>query len=120
MAQALAENDPDQEAILLLMADAVRCGIAGQKTPDGHGNLERMLHHSIAAEGNHGCGRAGPWGQLRDPMVRSIWSLSNRTGTSKAKSAVTSLDQADNRAGRLAMPSLPPAALRVSPVWRDW
>lgn len=42
----LALNLRKQEGIelsLFLMADAVFCGKAGQKTPDGYYNLERML-----------------------------------------------------------------------------
>ena len=43
MAHALAKNDPEAEITVFLMADAVLCAKAGQKTPDGFYNLERML-----------------------------------------------------------------------------
>ena len=36
-------NTKDVELRLLLMADAVFCGIKGQKTPEGYYNIERML-----------------------------------------------------------------------------
>ena len=50
MAHALAKNDPEAEITVFLMADAVLCAKAGQKTPDGYYNLERMIRrvHSIA------------------------------------------------------------------------
>ncbi len=50
MAHALAKNDPDAEIIVFLMADAVLCAKAGQKTPDGY-NLERMLLRVLSAKG---------------------------------------------------------------------
>jgi uncharacterized protein involved in oxidation of intracellular sulfur len=51
MAHALAKNDPDAEITVFLMADAVLCAKAGQKTPDGYYNLERMLHRVLSAKG---------------------------------------------------------------------
>ncbi len=51
MAHALAKNDPDHEVTVFLMADAVLCAKAGQKTPNGYYNLERMVHRVIAAKG---------------------------------------------------------------------
>mgnify|MGYP006295045253 CR=1 FL=1 len=42
MAHALAKNDPEAEVTVFLMADAVLCAKAGQKTPDGYDNLEQM------------------------------------------------------------------------------
>ncbi|MBI5058818.1 DsrE family protein [candidate division KSB1 bacterium] len=41
---------PDTEVKLFLMADAAACGKAGQRTPDGYYNLERMLK-SLATRG---------------------------------------------------------------------
>lgn len=43
MAHALAKNDPDAGITVFQMADAVLCANAGQKTPDGYYNLERMI-----------------------------------------------------------------------------
>lgn len=51
MAHALAKHDPDGEVTVFLMADAVACAKAGQKTPDGYYNLERMLHRVLSAKG---------------------------------------------------------------------
>jgi uncharacterized protein involved in oxidation of intracellular sulfur len=42
LADSLAKRDPEEVRVFLL-ADAVTCALAGQKTPDGYYNLERML-----------------------------------------------------------------------------
>lgn len=51
MAHALAKHDPEGEVTVFLMADAVLCAKAGQKTPDGYYNLERMLRRVLSAKG---------------------------------------------------------------------
>ncbi|KUO69238.1 MAG: hypothetical protein APF80_09775 [Alphaproteobacteria bacterium BRH_c36] len=51
MAHALAKNDADAEFTVFLMADAVLSAKAGQKTPDGYYNVERMLKRVMAAKG---------------------------------------------------------------------
>ena len=51
MAYALAKNDPEADITVFLMADAVLCAKAGQKTPDGYYNLERMLRLVLSAKG---------------------------------------------------------------------
>lgn len=38
----------DVEVRIFLMADAVTCALAGQDTPDGYYNIERMLKLSVA------------------------------------------------------------------------
>jgi len=43
LANALLKNEPESEVTLFLMADAVLAAKAGQKTPDGYYNVERML-----------------------------------------------------------------------------
>ncbi|MGD9862911.1 MAG: DsrE/DsrF/TusD sulfur relay family protein [Pseudodonghicola sp.] len=48
---ALAKNDPDADITVFLMADAVLCAKAGQKTPDGYYNLERMIRRVLTAKG---------------------------------------------------------------------
>src|SRR6056297_2037169 len=47
MAHALAKNDPQADITVFLMADAVLCAKAGQTTPDGYYNLERMLRRGL-------------------------------------------------------------------------
>ena len=42
LAHAFAKRD-GVEVKVFLMADAVGCAVAGQKTPDGYYNLERMV-----------------------------------------------------------------------------
>ena len=41
---------PDTHVQVFLMGDGVNCAIAGQKTPNGYYNVERMLQ-SIARQG---------------------------------------------------------------------
>jgi uncharacterized protein involved in oxidation of intracellular sulfur len=43
LAHALLKMEPQTEVTLFLMADAVLAAKAGQKTPDGYYNVERML-----------------------------------------------------------------------------
>ena len=43
LADRLMKTDESAEVTVFLMADAVSCAKAGQKTPDGFYNLERML-----------------------------------------------------------------------------
>jgi uncharacterized protein involved in oxidation of intracellular sulfur len=51
MAHALVKNDPEADVTVFLMADAVLCAKAGQKTPDGYYNLERMVRRVLSAKG---------------------------------------------------------------------
>ncbi len=46
LAHSLAKRDGEEVRIFLL-ADAVTCALAGQQTPDGYYNLERMLTAAI-------------------------------------------------------------------------
>jgi uncharacterized protein involved in oxidation of intracellular sulfur len=46
LAHALAKREGEEVRIFLL-ADAVSCALAGQQTPDGYYNLERMLGAAI-------------------------------------------------------------------------
>ena len=48
MAHALTKNNSDAEVTVFLIAD---CAKAGQKTPDGYYNLERMLRRVLSAKG---------------------------------------------------------------------
>jgi uncharacterized protein involved in oxidation of intracellular sulfur len=50
LAQALTKA-PDADVTVFLMADAVVGAKAGQKTPDGYYNVERMLRRLIAGGG---------------------------------------------------------------------
>lgn len=43
LAQALLKSEPKPEVTVFLMADAVVCAKAGQMTPNGYYNLERMI-----------------------------------------------------------------------------
>lgn len=52
LSHALAKNDATAEITVFLMADAVLAAKAGQKTPDGFYNVERMLKRVIAGKGS--------------------------------------------------------------------
>jgi uncharacterized protein involved in oxidation of intracellular sulfur len=43
LAHALLKKEPETEVSVFLMADAVLAAKAGQKTPEGYYNVERML-----------------------------------------------------------------------------
>lgn len=43
LAMTLLAQEAEAEVAVFLMGDAVTCAKAGQKTPDGYYNLERML-----------------------------------------------------------------------------
>jgi uncharacterized protein involved in oxidation of intracellular sulfur len=51
LAHALMKKAPEMEVTVFLMADAVIAAKAGQKTPDGYYNVERMLKRVLAANG---------------------------------------------------------------------
>ncbi len=51
LALALAKSDPTTLVTVFLMADAVVAAKAGQKTPDGYYNVERMLKGVVAGKG---------------------------------------------------------------------
>lgn len=51
MAHALAKHDPQGQVTVFLMADAVACAKAGQKTPEGFYNIERMIGRILSAGG---------------------------------------------------------------------
>jgi len=51
MAHALAKHDAGAGITVFLMADAVLCAKAGQTTPDGFYNIERMLRRVVSAGG---------------------------------------------------------------------
>jgi uncharacterized protein involved in oxidation of intracellular sulfur len=43
LAMTLQKQEPESDVWVFLMGDAVTCAKAGQRTPDGYYNLERML-----------------------------------------------------------------------------
>jgi uncharacterized protein involved in oxidation of intracellular sulfur len=51
LAHALAKKDSHMEVTVFLMADAVVGARAGQKTPDGYYNVERMLKRVLTSNG---------------------------------------------------------------------
>ncbi len=51
LAHALLKKDPQMELTVFLMADAVVAAKAGQKTPDGYYNMERMLKRVSTGNG---------------------------------------------------------------------
>jgi uncharacterized protein involved in oxidation of intracellular sulfur len=55
LAMSLQKQEPDAEITVFLMGDAVVCAKAGQKTPNGYYNLERMLQSTAAKGAQVGC-----------------------------------------------------------------
>lgn len=51
LAHALVKKEPSMQVTVFLMADAVLAGKAGQKTPDGYYNVERMLKRVLSSNG---------------------------------------------------------------------
>jgi uncharacterized protein involved in oxidation of intracellular sulfur len=51
LAHALLKKEPQTELTVFLMADSVIAANAGQKTPDGYYNAERMLKRVLAGNG---------------------------------------------------------------------
>lgn len=47
LANQLNKAHEDVEVRIFLMADAAGCAVAGQNTPNGYYNIERMLKYSI-------------------------------------------------------------------------
>jgi uncharacterized protein involved in oxidation of intracellular sulfur len=54
LASSLSLRD-DTQIKVFLMGDAVSCALAGQKTPDGYYNLERMIRSTAAKGAEIGC-----------------------------------------------------------------
>ena len=52
LARALQKNDAQPEVTVFPMADAVLCAKAGQKTPDGFYNIERMIRRVVLGKGS--------------------------------------------------------------------
>jgi uncharacterized protein involved in oxidation of intracellular sulfur len=50
LVQALVKQPDPVSVTIFLMADAVFAGKAGQKTPEGYYNIERMLGRALAAD----------------------------------------------------------------------
>ncbi|MFW5886847.1 MAG: DsrE/DsrF/TusD sulfur relay family protein [Bacteroidota bacterium] len=48
LANQLGKEHEDVEVRIFLMADAAACAVAGQKTPDGYYNIERMIKFAMA------------------------------------------------------------------------
>jgi len=51
LVHALLKKDPQTEVTIFLLADAVFAAKAGQKTPDGYYNVERMLKRVLSGNG---------------------------------------------------------------------
>jgi len=51
LVHALLKKDPQTEVTIFLLADAVVAAKAGQTTPDGYYNVERMLKRVLSGNG---------------------------------------------------------------------
>lgn len=56
LALNVRKHDDEAQITIFLMADAVTCAKAGQKTPDGYYNLQRMLKPFVRGENVLLCG----------------------------------------------------------------
>jgi uncharacterized protein involved in oxidation of intracellular sulfur len=79
LAMTLLTQEPEAEVAVFLMGDAVTCAKAGQKTPDGYYNLERMLKPIVRKGEVLLCGtcmdaRAMTEGEIADGTRRSTMS----------------------------------------------
>jgi len=52
LANAMLKRDPAADVVVFLMADAVAAAKAGQKTPEGYYNTERMLKRVLGSKGS--------------------------------------------------------------------
>jgi uncharacterized protein involved in oxidation of intracellular sulfur len=51
LAHSLKKNAPEAGITIFLMADAVLCAKAGQKTPEGFYNIEKMVRRVVSGGG---------------------------------------------------------------------
>ena len=51
LAMSLQRERPEDEVRVFLMADAVGCGLPGQKLPDGYYSIERMIKGVVVKGG---------------------------------------------------------------------
>ncbi|HMQ77874.1 MAG TPA: DsrE family protein [Flavobacteriales bacterium] len=56
LAMALQNDHVDVQVRIFLMADAITCALAGQNTPQGYYNLERMLKGVLLKSEVKACG----------------------------------------------------------------
>ena len=74
LAMALQKEHETVEVWIFLMADAVTCGLPGQKTPDGYYNIERMLK-SVIRKGAQvkACGTCADARGVRElPLIEGV------------------------------------------------
>jgi uncharacterized protein involved in oxidation of intracellular sulfur len=67
LAMNLQKEHPETQVWVFLMADAVNCALATQKTPDGYYNVERMLKSVLSKGGQvKACGTCADARGLRE------------------------------------------------------
>ena len=89
LAGALATTG-DTAVAVFLIGDAVGCSVAGQKTPDGYYNVERMLK-ALAAKG----AKIGVCGSCMDARGLKPESLLKGTGRSSMDELTAWTQEAD-------------------------
>ena len=72
LAHALLKKEPQTEVTVFLMADSVIAAKAGQKTPDGYYNVERMLKRVLAAMARCFC--VAPAWMRAVSTIQSSWA----------------------------------------------
>ncbi len=80
LALQLGREHPGTEVRVFLMADAAACAVAGQQTPEGFYNIERMLRAVLAKGGQvKVCGSCAAARGLRQELFVEGAEISNMT-----------------------------------------
>ena len=74
LAHALQKKEPEHEVTVFLMADAVTAAKAGQKTPEGYYNVERMLRRVLSRQRAACCCVEPAWTRA-DWMMPLSWRV---------------------------------------------
>lgn len=70
LANQLLKKSPENEVNIFLLADAVICGMADQKTPDGYYNIGRMMRMFISKKGKvKACGTCMEARGITEPIL---------------------------------------------------
>ena len=80
LANQLLKDNPGTEVNIFMLADAVSCGVAGQKTPDGYYNIGRMVKLLTAKGGKvKACGTCMDARGMSEGMMQEGVQHSNMT-----------------------------------------
>jgi len=92
LANALAKADPANHITVFLIADAVLAAKAGQKTPDGYYNRERMPKRVLAGKGE--ALLCGTCMDARGPTETEMMEVARRSTMDELAAATIAADKA--------------------------